>query len=294
MPHVSSVREKSDTVKRQVMDWWETNPMVYDWQRSMRLPAGSKEFYEEIDRRLWAAAPFARSSNGTPFGRLMEHDKWNGKRVLEIGCGSGAHTAQLIRAGASTTAVDLTMKSVRLTKRRLDLYGLKAEVLQSDAERLPFGSGRFDLVWSWGVLHHTPRTGQAISEIHRVLKPGGEARLMVYHRDSVVYWINMMLLRGMLGGGLTRMSPSQLANKHSDGEIAQYFSRRGFRDLMGDFSSAKYRVFSQPTDVYPLPHWLRTHVIRLVPSAITNSPGATVGRFPLRSGHQVNSYWAHP
>ena len=273
------MHDTTDTLKDEVKAWWETNPMLYDWQRTMQLPVGSREFYEEIDRRIWASGPFAHLPDGTLFGRLIEFDKWHGKCVLEIGCGAGAQTAQLARAGANVAALDLTSTATQLTKRRLAVFDLSAIVLQGDAECLPFPTSNFDLVWSWGVIHHTPRTDLAIKEIHRVLKPGGEAHLMVYHRNSIFYWINMMLVRGVLMGGLLRMSPSQLANYYSDGRIAQYFSRREFRDLMGDFVRVHSQLFSQPTEVYPLPRWLKARVIQHIPATITASIGERWGRF---------------
>ena len=269
----------SESLKDEVKAWWETDPMLYDWERTIRFPAGSREFYEEVDRRFWAGAPFAHSPGGAPFGRLIEYEKWRGKLVLEIGCGSGAHTAQLARAGAETTAVDLTSNAVQLTSRRLEVFALSATVLQADAERLPFDSNSFDLVWSWGVIHHTPRTESAITEIHRVLKPGGEARLMVYHRNSIFYWINVMLIRGVLMGGLLKRSPAKLVDHYSDGRIARYFSARQLLELMAEFSSTHARVFSQPTEVYPLPRWLKDHAIRLLPDAITSALAGHWGRF---------------
>ena len=276
MPNLSS---EADRLKNEVKSWWESDPMLYDWERTLGFPPGSREFYKEVDRRFWLAAPFAHSPGGTPFGRLIEYEKWRGKRVLEIGCGSGAHTAQLARSGAETTAVDLTNAAVELTSRRLGLFDLHAGILQADAERLPFESNSFDMVWSWGVIHHTPRTAVAISEIHRVLKPGGEARLMVYHRSSIFYWINVMLIRGVLMGGLVKRSPSDLIDHHSDGRIARYFTARQLLRLMGEFSSAHSRVLSQPAEVYPLPRWLKAHAIRIVPTALTKSLAGRWGRF---------------
>ena len=122
-----------------------------------------------------------------------------GKRVLEIGVGMGADFVRWVRAGAVGTGVDLTERAVELTRRRLDDEGLTAELRVADAESLPFPDEHFDLVYSWGVLHHTPRPAEALREAQRVLAPNGELKLMLYHRHSWVAgaaWVRFCLLRG--------------------------------------------------------------------------------------------------
>src|ERR1017187_7366735 len=91
-----------------------------------------------------------------------------GARVLEIGCGMGLHTQTMAAAGAEVTAIDLTSTAVEATFRRLALRGLRAHVLQCDAENLPFMAGAFDFVWSWGVIHHSSRTARIVREIGQI------------------------------------------------------------------------------------------------------------------------------
>jgi ubiquinone/menaquinone biosynthesis C-methylase UbiE len=125
--------------------------------------------------------------------------------VLEIGIGMGADFVRWARAGAMATGVDLTERAVDLTRGRLQREGLTAEVRVADAESLPFPDDHFDLVYSWGVLHHTPRPDDALREAQRVLAPGGELKLMLYHRHSWVAlaaWARFCLLRGRPWAGL--------------------------------------------------------------------------------------------
>ncbi len=126
-----------------------------------------------------------------------------GKSVLEIGSGAGGHSALFARHGARVTAIDLTQARVRATAAKFRLLGVDAEgcrAIEGDAETLPFPDGAFDIVYSNGVLHHTPSTEKAVGEAFRVLKPGGRAVIMLYCKSSWHYWINMWLCVGVMKG----------------------------------------------------------------------------------------------
>jgi SAM-dependent methyltransferase len=120
--------------------------------------------------------------------------------VLEIGVGMGADHLEWARSSPrSLTGVDLTQRAVDHTRRPLSPYGFEARVQTADAERLPFSEASFDVVPSWGVLHHMPDTPRAIEKVRRVLRPGGVARIMVYHARSIVgylLWARYALLAG--------------------------------------------------------------------------------------------------
>lgn len=119
--------------------------------------------------------------------------------ILEIGVGMGADLLRWARAGGRVTGIDLTERAVAFTRRRLAEAGLSGDVRVGDAENLPFPDASFDLVWSWGVLHHTPMSTRALREAARVLRPGGRYAVMVYHRRSWVAaaaWARFGLLRG--------------------------------------------------------------------------------------------------
>jgi ubiquinone/menaquinone biosynthesis C-methylase UbiE len=122
-----------------------------------------------------------------------------GRRVLEIGVGMGADLVRFARAGADVSGVDLTERAVSIARERLARAGLTGDVRLADAESLPFHDASFDIVWSWGVLHHTPDTAEAIAEACRVLRPGGRLRVMLYHRRSwfaLAAWARFGFLRG--------------------------------------------------------------------------------------------------
>ncbi len=158
-----------------------------------------------------------------------------GRDVLEIGVGMGADHLQWAKAHPRKLAgIDLTERAVAFSRERLAGSGFKPRVEVGDAESLQFPDASFDIVYSWGVLHHTPDTGQAIREIHRVLRPNGVARVMMYHRRSItgwILWVRYSLLRGKL------MSISEIYARYLESPGTQAFSLAEARDLLRLFSA---------------------------------------------------------
>lgn len=141
---------------------------------------------DNIDAQLRAQAE-ARYELEPFIHSFADFDGAAGKRVLEVGVGMGAdHHNWATRSPELLAGVDLTQRAVQFTRARLAGSGLGSLLGVGDAEQLPFSDNSFDIVYSWGVLHHSPNTRKAISEVHRVLKPGGRAAIMVYHRYSIV------------------------------------------------------------------------------------------------------------
>ena len=128
-------------------------------------------------------------------------------KVLEVGVGAGTDFLQWVRAGAGTYGVDLTEEAIEHARRRLDVYGLTAKDIRvADAEAPPCGNDTFDVVYSWGVIHHTPDTERALAEIVRVCRPGGRLKVMIYNRHSLLAyrtWVRFALLRGRPGRSLS-------------------------------------------------------------------------------------------
>jgi SAM-dependent methyltransferase len=256
----------ADPSQADVREWWTRNPMTYDWRGEIAHEAGSPEHLAEVERRFLAASWFAQPPGAPPYSGLVPFAELAGKDVLEIGCGTGVHARLLAQAGATVTAVDLTPTAVELTRRRLELHGLVADVREADAQGLPFADASFDFVWSWGVVHHSEDTGRVVAEIARVLRPGGRLALMVYHRRSITYWVQYQLVRGVLAGKLLRMSPSEIANHYSDGVIARHYTRAELRRLLApSFMDVRTEVMGQLGEAVPLPAGVRRHVESIVP-----------------------------
>jgi ubiquinone/menaquinone biosynthesis C-methylase UbiE len=135
---------------------------------------------------------------------VLDYEGASGLSVLDVGCGQGIDLCEYALAGAMVTGIDLTPRHVELARQHLNELGLQGTVVLGDAENLPFPDETFDRVSSNGVLHHTPDMAAALSEIHRVLRRGGRATIIVYNRDSGLYWIEQVLRYGIVQGQLLR------------------------------------------------------------------------------------------
>lgn len=153
--------EHQDAEKRQVHDFWN------------RASCGEDLYLAGGDRAAFEAQAEARYRLEPYILEFAQFEAAKGRRVLEIGVGLGADHQRFAEAGAELYGIDLTERAVAHTRSRLALFGLGSNLQTGDAEHLDFPDDAFDLVYSWGVLHHSPDTHQAIAEVHRVLKRGG-------------------------------------------------------------------------------------------------------------------------
>ena len=161
--------------------------------------------YAEVSRARYAFEPYLQ-----PFARFEEAA---GKDVLEIGVGMGSDHQMLALAGPRLLhGVDLTERALEHVKARFAAFGLVSQLTLANAEKLPFPDASFDFVYSWGVIHHSPDTAQAAREILRVLRPGGVARVMIYHRNAPVGW--MLWTRYALLRGRPWLSLTQVYARH--------------------------------------------------------------------------------
>ena len=165
---------------------------------------------------------------------FAEFDRARNLDVLEIGVGLGADHQRFAQAGARLTGIDLTGRAIEHTRRRFDLFGLKSDLRVGDAEALPFAEASFDCVYSWGVLHHSPNTQVAIDEVWRVLRSGGMAKIMIYHKHALVgymLWLRYALLAGKPWRNLADIYASHLESPgtkaYTVGEARELFRRFG-------------------------------------------------------------------
>jgi SAM-dependent methyltransferase len=158
--------------------------------RNSHAARGSTEFFSEVEAIRYALEPHILEL--VPFADLAGCD------VLEAGCGIGTDGCRFAQAGARYTGLDRSETALALARRNFVLTGLTGEFVQGTVTSLPFPDETFDLAFSHGVIHHVHDTQAAVDELERVLRPGGRAIVMVYHRRSFNYHVTIMGLRRLL------------------------------------------------------------------------------------------------
>lgn len=258
--------------------WWENNPMRYDWHGQIPHTEFSKEFYQEIDNRFFSASREFMPWRQLPFEELIEYAQLPQQDVLEIGVGNGSHAQLLATYARSFTGIDLTSYSVESTSNRLQLAGLNANILQMDAEQLTFPDNSFDLVWSWGVIHHSSNTFKILEQINRVLRPRGKATIMVYYRSWWNYYMFYGFFMGVLKGELLRYkSIHEIVQNHNDGALARFYSVNEWKDLCSPlFDVERIRIYGDKNHLIPLPaSRLKDSVKSLFPTWLTRFLGSS-------------------
>jgi len=183
---VQTSNDRADA-KQRVYEFWNESACG----EALLLDGTDAEAYAAQRRERYRLEPFIPA--------FADFPRWRGARVLEIGVGLGADHEGFAAAGAELYGLDLTERAIEHTRARLAHAGLRSTLTVGDAEALPFADDFFDLVYSWGVLHHSPSPERALDEVWRVLRPGGTAKLMLYHSPSMVgfmLWARYGLLRG--------------------------------------------------------------------------------------------------
>ena len=223
---------QSPQLKDEVREFWNAEPCGSRYLEA----AEDFEAFEAHLRSRYALEPhipqFAKFSSARDL------------RVLEIGAGIGADYLEWLRAGADATGIDLSAISIERAKRRCVLAGYEPDLRVADAERLPFAADTFDVVYSYGVMHHTPQPAQCLAEAWRVLKPGGEARIMLYHHPSLtgmMLWLRYGAWRGK--------SMRRTVFDHLESPETKTYTKAEGRALMQGFESVDIQQVFSPGDL---------------------------------------------
>ena len=207
-----------------VSDFWDGRPCNI---RHSPEPVGTKGYFEGVETRKYFVEPHIQ--------QFAQFQDWREKKVLEIGCGIGTDTVNFARYGAKVTAVELSERSLELARKRAQLYGLEDRIsfYQANAERLtrfvPIDD--YDLVYSFGVIHHTPYPEKVIEQICHYTRPGSRIKIMVYNRFS---WKVLWILISYGKGRFWRLE--ELVAQNSEAEsgcpITYTYTKRQARKLL--------------------------------------------------------------
>lgn len=241
-----------DAYKDQTQQQWNNDPCGS--QYGQKGAEGTLKWFVDIQmHRYGEYAPWMPA--------MMEFAAHRGEQVLEVGGGLGTDLAQFASHGAHITDVDLSAGHLNLARENFRLRGLPGQFIHQDAERLPFENNRFDVVYSNGVIHHTPNTRLLVEEIYRVLRPGGKAIIMVYAENSLHYWGQQVYRLGLRDGLLRERSIGEIMSGHVEmGEtgakpLVKVYTKRRLRNLFRDFVDV--HVYQRQLTAPELPKVLR-------------------------------------
>ncbi len=246
----------------EVRQYWNRRPCNI---RHSRAQVGTRQYFDEVEARKYFVEPH--------IPRFAQFERWRGKKVLEIGCGIGTDSINFARHGADLAVIDVSAESLALCRKRFQDYGLSARFYQGNAEHLSeiVPIEQYDLVYSFGVIHHMPDPRKVVGEIVRYMGPGTELRLMVYSKWCwKTAWIVLRQGRGRF------WKAAQLIAEHSEAQTGcpvtyTYSARDIRRDLLRGFairSITKDHIFPYVIDKYINHQYERVWYFRLLPSRL--------------------------
>lgn len=227
----------------QVRRYWEAEPCGTGAPELGALEEGTLPWFLELERTRYALDPYIWS--------VAQFSRHAGQKVLEVGVGAGTDHAQWASVTDDLHGVDLTQAAIETTTLNLSVRGLRSRLQRVDAEVLPFESDTFDVVYSWGVIHHADAPERVLAEVHRVLRPGGVFLGMLYARRSLVAyrkWVG-----NALKAGRPWRSLSSVLWDHMESVGTKAYTEKEVRELFAEFAGCRTTRFLTPYDTEGLP-----------------------------------------
>jgi 2-polyprenyl-3-methyl-5-hydroxy-6-metoxy-1,4-benzoquinol methylase len=256
-----------------VQRYWDNRPCNV---RHSSLPVGTREYFDEVEARKYFVEPHIPA--------FAEFDRWKAKRVLEVGCGIGTDTINFARAGAEVVACDLSPESIKIARQRAEVFGLSDRItfVNTNAETMEdVPSGPFDLVYSFGVIHHTPNPQRVLQSARERVDAGASLKLMVYNRHS---WKVAGIVFGHGKGQFWRAD--ELIAKQSEAQtgcpVTFTYTRRSVVDLVepAGFRLGKVgidHIFPYRVKDYVQYRYKRRPVFRVMPASMMRTLETSVG-----------------
>ena len=248
-----------------VREYWNRRPCNL---RHSPSPVGTRQYFEEVEARKYFVEPHIPG--------FAQHERWAGKRVLEIGCGLGTDTINFARAGAHVTAIDLSSKSLDLARRRAELFGVEDRVrfVEANAEHLSdhIEPAAYDLVYSFGVIHHSPHPERVLEQVRRHFTgPQTTLKLMVYHWWS---WKVMAILFTEAHGAFWRLSEAVARNSEAQTgcPVTYTYTRRSLRRLLAEHGFVAQDMFVDHIFPYRVADYVQYRYVKAFPFNILPSP----------------------
>ncbi len=244
-----------------VKKYWDKRPCNI---KHSDKPVGSFAYFTEVEQRKYMVEPHIPI-----FAGFDKWHIWEGKKVLECGCGLGTDSINFVRSGAKLTCIELSEESLNMCKQRFDVFGLKARFYQGNAEELSsiVPIEEYDLIYSFGVIHHTPNPERVFEEIKKYMGPKTEVRIMMYSKYS---WktLENYVRHGWRFGFSLRKTIQYFAEAQPDCPVAYVYSKKELQALLSDFEIVDMRkdhIFPYEINDYLKYKYTRRFIFRIMP-----------------------------
>jgi SAM-dependent methyltransferase len=256
MPNQNLPDQKHTVTEKQVQDFWTEFPMIYGPKT-----ANPEQVFERMEQVMRTEYWYAHGAGEPLFARYIDYGSLKGRKVLEIGFGTGWLLKEFVRAGAEVHGIDLSSTHEALCRHRFQGQDVHLQI--ASAEAIPYPDHTFDLVAAFGVLHHASDDARCYAEVHRVLKPGGHAFLALYRHGSVKYYYQNVFRKGVLAGGLLRHRFNvdafirSVTDKYGDDSpgapISRHYTEAELRRLLAMFSRADLHIAGSRAELSEIP-----------------------------------------